>query len=65
MLHKGRTTLFCYVDDGMFIGPNNLEIDKCIKELIQLKFNIEENGHIEHCIGINFERKDDNTIKLS
>ena len=54
VFHKGYTTLFCYVDDGMFVGPNNLEIDKCIKELIQLNCNIEENGDIEDCTGINF-----------
>lgn len=65
MFYEGNTTLFCFVQDGMFVGPNNLEIDKCIKDLIQLKHNIEENVDIEDCIGINFERKDNDVIKLS
>ena len=56
---------FCCVDDGMFVGPNNLEIYECIKDLKESKHDIEENRYIEDCIGINFERKDDDAIQLS
>ena len=65
VLDKGDTMLFCHVDDGMFFWSNSLEIGKCIKDLIQLKNAIEENCDIECYTGINSERKEDNTIKLS
>ena len=56
--------LFYCVGNGKFVGPNNLEIDKCIKYLIQIKHNIKENGDIEDHIGIKFEMRDDHAIKL-
>ena len=49
--------LFCYVDNGAFVGRNNLEIDECIKASEVLKWNIEENGDTEDCIGSNSKEK--------
>ena len=65
VFYKGNTTLFCCIEDGTFVGPNHLEIDKCVKDIIQLKHGIEESSDIEHSVGINFGRKEENTIKLS
>ena len=62
---KDDTMLFCYVDDGTFFGHNDLEINEFIKDIIQLKHIIEENCVIEDWIGINLERKEENTIKQS
>ena len=57
--------VFCHADDGAFVDPKKLDIDKFIKDLKELKHNIEETGGKEDCIAINFERKDDDSIKLS
>ena len=48
VFYEGSTTLCRYVDDGMFVGLDNLEIDECVKNLTQLKHDIED------FIGINF-----------
>ena len=65
VFYKNNTMLFCCVDDGVFVRPNNLDIDEWIKDLRELKHKIEKNDDTEGCIGINFERKDDSMIKLS
>ena len=62
MFNKNYATLFCHAHDSVFVGPNTLEIGEFIRNLRELKQNIEENGHIEDYIGVNFERKDDARI---
>ena len=41
VFYKNNTMLFCCVDAGVFVRPNNLDIDECIKDLRELKHKIE------------------------
>ncbi len=34
-----------YVDDGIFLGSNNLQLQEVIKEIQNLGLNIEDQGH--------------------
>ena len=65
VFHKVHTIFFYYDDDGVFAGPNEHEINESIKSLQALNHTLEINGDIHDYLGINFERKKDNTIKLS
>ena len=65
VFYKGQTMFFCYVDDGVFLGPDDDEIDKAINDLKKLKHDLEEIGDIEDYVGVNFERKEDGCVKLT
>ena len=65
VFYKGNTMFFCYVDDGVFLGPDDDEIDKAINDLKKLKCDLEEIGDIEDYIGVNFEKKEDGGVKLT
>ena len=65
VFYKGKTIFFCCVDDGVFVGPNENEINESIKALQALKYDIEINGDIDDYLGINFKRCTDGSIKLT
>ena len=70
VFYRGNLIFLCYVDDGIFAGPNNADIDQAIKDLAdptkaKATFNIEDQGDIADYLGINFEAKDNGLIKLS
>ena len=65
VFYKGKTIFFCYVDDGVFVGPNENEINESIKALQALKYDIEINGDVDDYLGINFKRCTDGSIKLT
>ncbi len=41
-----------YVDDGIFLGSNNLQLQKVIKEIQNLGINIEDQGHPADYVGV-------------
>jgi hypothetical protein len=44
--YRGISILLCYVDDTILIDPSNREIDKIIKQLQDIKFNVQDKGQI-------------------
>ena len=65
VFYRNNTIFFFYVDDGVFVGSSQDEIDSAIRELRDLKYNLEENRDIQDYIGINFQINDDNSIRLT
>ena len=55
--YKGQTILFCCVDYGPFVGPNEDEINESVKSLQALNYTLEMTGDIQDYLGINFEKK--------
>jgi hypothetical protein len=70
VFYKGHLIFLCYVDDGIFAGPNKDDIDKAIQDLTnptkaKATFNIEDQGNIADYLGINFETRENGLIKVS
>eukprot|EP00957_Ditylum_brightwellii_P209041 15359992-Ditylum_brightwellii.AAC.1 len=54
-----------YVDDGIFVGPIQADINQAIADLRGRSFEIEEKGTITDYLGINFEWLPDGRLKMS
>jgi hypothetical protein len=60
-----RGTLFLvYVDDGIIAGPSKEDIDQIIVDL-QTLFKVSDEGDLTDYLGVNIEKQEDGTIKLS
>jgi len=67
---RGNVIFLCYVDDGIFAGPDLNKINKAIKDLSDIRkamnrYIIEDQGDIKDYLGIYFEYLPDDKIKLS
>jgi hypothetical protein len=49
---RGDIIFMVYVDDGIFLGSNNLQLQKVIKEIQNLGINIEDQGHPADYVGV-------------
>lgn len=64
IFYRKSTIFLLYVDDGIFIVPQSSDIDKEIKELQEIHFDIEDQGEIDYYLGIHFTHQPDKTILL-
>ena len=62
--YRGKVTFMYYVDDGIFIGPCDKEIDKIIMSL-QRTFNLTDEGDLSDYLGIKVTQLQDNKISLT
>ena len=62
---RNKTIFVFCVDDGVFAGPSQSEIDKAIKQSDQAGCDIEDKGAINDYLGVNFEYSPDGRIKLT
>ena len=53
-----------YTDDGIFCGPDEREIDKCMEDLSK-HFDITDEGDIDEYLGVKITRTTDGTITLT
>ena len=65
VFYRGNVIFLVYVDDGIFASPDASEVDKAIKELREIGFDIEDQGSLTDYLGVNVERLPDGRIKLS
>eukprot|EP00957_Ditylum_brightwellii_P194987 14856263-Ditylum_brightwellii.AAC.1 len=54
-----------YVDDRIFVSPDDKQIQQTIKDLQEQSFEIDERGTITDYLGINFEWLPDVRLKMS
>ena len=45
-----------YVNDGIFLGNNDLKLQADIQEIQELELNIEDQGHPADYIGVNIKK---------
>jgi hypothetical protein len=62
--YKGKTVFMLYVDDGIFAGPDQEEIQGLIEELKE-EFNITDEGDLTEYLGVLVEKQPDGRTKLS
>ena len=53
-----------YVDDGIVAGPSKEAVDQIIFDL-QTLFKVSDEGDLTDYLGVNVEKREDGTIKLS
>ncbi len=54
-----------YVDDGIFLGSNNLQIQEVIKEIQNLGLNIEDQGLPADYVGVNIKKLKDGSNEFT
>jgi hypothetical protein len=52
----GDVVFMVYVDDGIFIGSNDSQLQEVIKEIQNLGLNIEDQGHPADYVGVNIKK---------
>ena len=54
-----------YVDDGIFLGNNDTQLQDAIKELQGLGLNIEDQGHPADYVGVNISKLRDGSYEFT
>ncbi len=54
-----------YMDDGIFLGSNDLQHQEVIKEIQDLSLNIEDQGHPSDYVGVNIKRLKDGSYEFT
>ncbi len=61
----GDIILMVYVDDGIFLGSNDLQLQEVIKEIQSLGLNIEDQGHRAGYVGVNIKKLKDGSYEFT
>ena len=56
MYFRGDVIFLVYVDDGIFVSPNQLSIDKAINDLRKQKLDVDDQGDLKDYLGVNITR---------
>lgn len=64
VFYKGAMMYILYTDDSILAGPDQAEIDKTV-QLMQQELDITVEGTLTDFLGVNIDRREDGTIKLT
>ncbi len=62
---RGDVISMVYVDNGIFLGINNLQLQEVIKEIQNLGLNIEDKGHPAYYVGVNIKKLKDGSYEFT
>jgi hypothetical protein len=62
---RGDVIFMVYVDDGIFIGDNDEQLQAIIKEMQGLGLNIEDQGHPADYAGVNIKKLKDDSYEFT
>jgi hypothetical protein len=62
---RGDTIFMVYVDDGIFLGNNDAQLQQAIREIQGLGLNIEDQGHPADYVGVNIKKLRDGTYEFT
>jgi hypothetical protein len=62
---RGDNIFMVYVDDGIFLGSNDLQLQEVIKEIQNLGLNIEDQGHPADYVGVNVKKLKDSSYEFT
>jgi len=65
VFYRGDIIFIVYVDDGIFLAPNDTAISTAITELLNLGLDIEDQGHPADYVGVAIKRLRDGSLELS
>jgi hypothetical protein len=64
VFYCGDIIFMVYVDDGIFIGSNDTQLQDVIKELQDLNLKIEDQGHPADYVGVNISKIKDGSYEF-
>ena len=62
---RGDIIFMVYVDDGIFLGNNDAQLQQAIKEIQGLGLNIEDQGHPADYVGVNIKKLRDGSYEFT
>jgi hypothetical protein len=62
---RGDVIFTVYMDDGIFLGSNNLQLQEVIKEIQNLGLNIEDQSHPADYVGVNIKKLIDGSYEFT
>lgn len=64
VFYRGSMIYVLYTDDSIIVGPDQKEIDETVKQMMNV-LDITIEGTLTDFLGVNIDRRSDNSIKLS
>ncbi len=61
----GDIIFMVYVDDGIFLGSDDSQLQEVIKEIQNLGLNIEDQGHSVDYVGVNIKKLKDGSYEFT
>ena len=65
MFYRGDVIFIVYMDDGIFVGSNDSQLQGIIKEVQDLGLNIEDQGHPADYVGVNINKLRDGSYEFT
>jgi len=65
LFYRGKAMYLLYTDDSLLAGPDQKELDRIIEDMKKAGLAITMDGDIQDFLGVNVDRRQDGTIKLS
>ncbi len=62
---RGDINFMVYVDNGIFLGSNDSQLQEVIKEVLNLGLNIEDQGHPADYVGVNVKNLKDGSYEFT
>ncbi len=54
-----------YMEDGIFLGSDNLQLREVIKEIQKLGLKIKDQGHPADCVGVSIKNLKDGSYEFT
>ena len=65
VFYRGDVIFMVYVDDGIFVGSDDTQLQDIIKEIQGLGLNIEDQGHPADYVGVNINKLQDGSYEFT
>jgi hypothetical protein len=65
VFYRGDVIFMVYVDDGIFVGSDDTQLQDIIKEVQNLGLNIEDQGHPADYVGVNINKLRDGSYEFT
>jgi hypothetical protein len=62
---RGDIIFMIYVDDGIFLGPDDEKLQVAIREIQEAGLNIEDQGHPANYVGVNIKKMKDESYEFT
>jgi hypothetical protein len=65
VFYKDNIIFMVYVDDGIFLGPDDQQLIQAIRDIQNSGLNIEDQGHPADYVGVNIKKTKDGSYQFS
>ena len=65
VFYRGKLLFLVYVDEGIFVFLYGTSIDSAIKEFMESKLKLEDQGHLSDYVGVNIKKQGDRSYEFT